>query len=334
MKSRYIIIVLAALMLGGCEKVLDIDDSDAHDLMVLNAVPQAGKRAFVNFTSTHFFLDSVAAYPVDGATLTLWVNGNPYSVDSVSRCKYFFGHVLQPLDQLAIDITTPKGNVHAETYVPRKPAVSGPLVIGWRSPTFNFFMTPFTMTDSSGYAEYYNLTVTIRDSGLVKEPQQNNRQRLKDTVSHTYFALLNNDDITSYEVTPNAALGGLLYSGLMFTDKLIDGRTNYPVNLFIPLIKDTNEIADAEHTFKHWYTITLESITPARMRYLISVAQTNSMTSFFAEQSQPYTNVSGALGIFGGSAKWSYTFDADTVNFISTPTVPDFLPAKLPIPIR
>ena len=190
------------------------------------------------------------------------------------------------------------------------------------------------MTDSSGYAEYYNLTVTIRDSGLVKEPQQNNRQRLKDTVSHTYFALLNNDDITSYEVTPNAALGGLLYSGLMFTDKLIDGRTDYPVNLFIPLIKDTNEIADAEHTFKHWYTITLESITPARMRYLISVAQTNSMTSFFAEQSQPYTNVSGALGIFGGSAKWSYTFDADTVNFITTPTVPDFLPAKLPLPIR
>ena len=72
MRTHHIIFAFAAmLLLGGCEKVLDIDDSDANSIMVLNGVPQAGKRAFVNFTNTHFFLDSVGSHPVDGATLTL-----------------------------------------------------------------------------------------------------------------------------------------------------------------------------------------------------------------------------------------------------------------------
>ena len=87
--------IAAALLLGGCEKVLDIDDSGADDLMVLNAVPQAGKRAFLNFSSTAFFLDTVATHPVAGASVTLWRNGVPLLPDSVGRCNYFFPDTLR-----------------------------------------------------------------------------------------------------------------------------------------------------------------------------------------------------------------------------------------------
>ena len=93
------------------------------------------------------------------------------------------------------------------------------------------------------------------------------------------------------------------------------------------MVNDTQE-------FKHWYTITMESITPARMRYLISVARANSLGSFFAEQSQAYTNVTGALGIFAGSAKWTHTFQADTLISFDTPDIPVIIPSKLPLPQR
>ena len=325
-----IIMIAAALLLGGCEKVLDIDDSGADDLMVLNAVPQAGKRAFLNFSSTAFFLDTVATHPVAGASVTLWRNGVPLLPDSVGRCNYFFPDTLRSGDQLRAVITTPKGEVTAETYVPPVPKVKLGFLVEWASPTFNLITAIPQLSDSAGFAEYYQMTVTIRDSGMRHEAYAH-RYRTIDTTSRTYFILNENSEITNNDVSPNLPLGGYLYSSLMFTDRQIDGRTDYPINLFIPIYKDTNEVVNDTQDFKHWYTITVESITPARMRYLISVARANSMGSMFAEQAQPYSNVTGAVGIFAGSAKWSHTFMTDTLLHFNTPDIPISIPKRLPV---
>ncbi len=324
-----IIMIAAALLLGGCEKVLDIDDSDGNGLMVLNGVPQAGKRAFLNFSSTAFFLDTVATHPVAGATVTLWRNGVPLYPDSVGRCNYFFPDTLRSGDQLRAVISTPKGEVTAETYVPPVPKVKLNFLVAWASPTFNFITAIPQLSDNAGFDEYYQLPVTVRDSGMRHEVYSQ-RYRTIDTTSHTYFILNDNNDITSNDVSPNLPLGGYLYSSLMFTDRQIDGRTDYPINLFIPIYKDTNEVVNDTQDFKHWYTITLESITPARMKYLISVARANSIGSYFAEQSQAYSNVTGAVGIFAGSAKWSHTFMTDTLLQFNTPDIPIPMPSKLP----
>lgn len=326
---RILFLFAISLPLVGCEKVLDIDDSGANDKMVVNAVPMAGRRAFINFTNTHFFLDSVGNHPVDGATVSLFINGVPSVNDSTSRCNYFFADTLRPLDSLRLFIATPKGNISAATYVPPVPKAGDLRVVEWASPTFNLFVVPFNLADSAGFAEYYTLSVTVRDSGMRYEPWQD-RYRTIDTVSHTYFILNNNAEITSNDVSPNIPLGGYLYSTLMFSDGLIDGRTDYPVNLFVPIYTDTNEVRDSVHLFKHWYSVNVESVTYDRMRYLISVARANSMTSFFAEQSQPYTNLDGALGIFAGASRWTYTFDPDTLQRVDLPDLPVTLPAKLP----
>ena len=170
MKRIYTIIVLISVLLfGGCEKVLDIDDSDGNGLMVLNGVPQANKRAFLNFSSTAFFLDTVATHPVSGANVTLWRNGVPLYPDSVGRCNYFFPDTLRSGDQLRAVISTPEGEVTAETYVPPVPKVKLDFLVAWASPTFNFITTIPQLSDSAGFAEYYQLTVTIRDSGMRHE---------------------------------------------------------------------------------------------------------------------------------------------------------------------
>ena len=79
--------------------------------------------------------------------------------------------------------------------------------------------------------------------------------------------------------------------------------------------------------FKHEYTVTLESMTYARLRYLIDVSRQGSSNSFFTEQGQVRGNVDGALGIFAGSAKSEITFWPDTLPVVNDPSGPALLPS-------
>ena len=181
----------------------------------------------------------------------------------------------------------------------------------YESSSFNFYLAQFNIVDHADYADYYSLAVTVRDSG-ARRNEWTAQIDTVDTVTTTYF-ILPAREITSSDVCPYIPLGGYLYSQLMFLDRNIDGQS-YPVEMFIMKIVDTNEIAP----FKHWYTVSAETVTPARWNYMLSVATSSSMTSFFAEQGQPYSNVTldgeTGYGIFAGNARYKYTFDADTIS--------------------
>lgn len=309
--KRIIYIIAALLLFSACEKVLDVEPSPRQ--LVLNGVPSEGKRAFVNFSYTHFFLDTLNAQPAGGTGMTLTVNGVPYAPDSVGAngCNYFFPCTLQADDQLQISVDADGHHLEAQTYVPRPPAISGMQVKVYESTSFHFYLAHFNIDDHAGYNDYYCLNVTVRDSGARRNEWTAEIDTV-DTVSTTYF-ILPAREITSNDVCPYIPLGGYLYSQIMFLDRNIEGQS-YPVDMFIMKLVDTTEIAP----FKHWYTISAETVTPARWNYLISVARSSSMTSFFAEQGQAYSNVSldgeTGYGIFAGNARWKYEFAADTVS--------------------
>lgn len=296
------------LLLASCEKVLDVEPDDAQ--LVLNGVPSEGRRAFVNFSYTHFFLDTLNAHPVSGASMTLTVNGVPYSPDSIAGCNYFFPPVLQADDQLQIDIDAAGHHVKSQTYIPRPPDIRNMDVKYFESSSFNFYLAGFTLADHPDYADFYNLSVMVRDSGM-RYNEWLDTVELVDTTYKTYFIVTENK-ITAPDVCPYIPLGGYLYSQLMFLDRNIEGE-DQPVGLYIMKLVDTNEIAP----FKHWYTISAETLTPARWNYLLSAATANSMTSFFAEQGQAFSNVTvdgnPGLGIFAGNARYKYTFDVDSI---------------------
>ena len=308
--SIFLIVFLAlAGIFASCEKVLDVQPGEKQ--LVLNGVPSAGQQAFVNFSYTHFFLDTLNAQPVGGVSMTLNVNGVTYTPSSVSGCNYFFPYTLQPNDQVNISVDADGHHVEASTYVPRPPQISNMKVQYYESPSFNFYLASFNLADSANYRDLYNLRVEVRDSG-ARYNEWTGLIDTVDTVSTTYF-ILPDANLTASDVCPFIPLGGYLFSQLMFTDTRIDGR-NMPVQLYIMKLVDTNEIAP----FKHYYNISLETVATDRWRYLISVAQASSMTSIFAEQGQPYSNVSvdgkTGIGIFGGNARYRYRFDADTIS--------------------
>lgn len=292
-----------------CEKVLDVEAGERQ--LVLNGVPSEGNRAFVNFSYTHFFLDTVNAQPVNSVNMTLMVNGVPYTPDSIAGCNYFFPYTLQADDQLQISVDADGHHLQAQTYVPRPPAINNMQVKVYESTSFNFYLAHFNIDDHAGYDDYYCLSVSVRDSG-ARYNEWTAEIDTVDTVGTTYF-ILPAREITSNDVCPYVPLGGYLFSQLMFLDRNIEGQS-YPVDMYIMKLVDTNEIAP----FKHWYTVNAETITPARWNYLLSVARNSSMTSFFAEQGRVYSNVSvdgqEGYGIFAGNARYKYTFDADTVG--------------------
>ena len=308
--------LVMALLFSACEKTIDID-APADRQLVLNAVPSAGNRAFVYFAHTRFFLDSSNVQPVDGANLVLTVGGTPLVPDSVSRCRFFFPHILQEDDTLAIDITLPDGHtVHAATYVPRYPVVTAISAAEYASPSFNFHQVDFRLDDHAGVAEYYSIMVQERDSGLRYNVWGDSLE-LVDTLHSTFFVVPGQPEVTSNDVCPYIPLGGYLYSRLMFMDRNIDGR-QYPMSVYIINTVDTNE----RPPFKHEYIVSVESVTPARWNYILSASSQNSMFSYFAEQGQAYSNVDGALGVFAGTAGRKYIFNPDTLSTTPTPIQP------------
>lgn len=300
------------VLLWGCEKTLDVEEPAEREL-VLNAVPAAGRQAFVHFGYTRFFLDTDNDQPVSGAEVTLTVNGVPLSPVSIYRSKYFFNHVLQEDDTLSVDIWAAGRTVHAETYVPLYPVVDSVQNIYLPTSTFNYVVSSFYLTDHAGRAEYYNVTVTERDSG-VRFNDWTGKYDTVDTVHSAMVVVPFSEEITASDVAVYSPLGGRL----MFLDRNIDGQ-RYQVPLFILHRKDTTEVAP----FKHEFTVEVESVTPARFRYIMSASSQGGLTSFFAEQGRVFSNVEGALGIFAGSAKQKYSVSLDTI-------LPPTTPVKLP----
>lgn len=302
----------ALLALVACEKVMEIDEPTDRQL-VLNAVPQAGRQAFVHLAYTRFFLDDNVDQPVGDVSMTLNVNGVPMTYNQSSHSKYFFPYTLQEDDTLTIDIMADGHTIHAKTYVPKIPQVNQFQAVPFASSSFNFVITNFDLDDHADVDEYYYTIVQQRDSG-ARFNEWTGMLDTVDTIYHTYFMCPYNEDITNPEVCANTPFAGYLYTRLLFLDRRISGRS-YPVSLFIPQLVDTNEV----EPFKHEYTVTVESVTPARFRYILSAGAQTSMFSFFSEQGQVYSNVDGALGIFAGGSKRQYTFSPDTMQFIPIP---------------
>lgn len=323
---RVFFILLLPFLGISCEKVLDIDYDPSTAQLVVNAVPQAGKRAFVYFASSRFFLDPSNDQPLASSSLTLYVNGTPYTPDSTSSCKFFFPYTCTEGDTLELVALDGDRRAHAKTYVPFIPTFSHVQLYNQDvSHTFRYYQADFDFQDHAGVEEYYNLRVMVRDSG-VRFNEWKQQFDTVDTVHSTYFMLRSNPEIRGDASYSNPMMG-YLYTRNFFNDSEIDGQ-NYHTSVSILHLIDTNEVAP----FKHEYTLTLESVTYARLRYLIDVSrQGGGSTSFFVEQGAVRGNVEGALGIFAGSAKSEITFWPDTLPPFPTGTAlpPSTVPAQL-----
>ncbi len=299
MKHIVTILIAASLIaLSSCEKVIEFDDSLTSPQPVLNAILTEGNQMFVNYTYSRFFLDTNNAHPIADVDMVVTANGTDYRPVSVDGCNYFFDYVPQEDDQLSILVQSAAGTATAQTSIPRNPRISTPYAI-LRDSVFRTLVINFNIDDHPDYDNYYRFTISQRDSGARYRPYREVYDTI-DTTYHTIFFCFDRQ-LTDPTAAATQALGGYLYQQLLTTDKLIDGQ-NHNTTLMLIMLRDTNEVG----TFLHQYSLTVESVSPERYKYLQDLETATSITQLITEPAPVYSNVNGALGLFAGNARRTY----------------------------
>lgn len=298
--KRYLCLLCLVSLFASCEKVIEIDPLMSPSELVLNAVPSAGQQLFVNFAYSHFFLDTTNNHPVANADMVVSINGRDYRPSSVDRCNYFFDYILQPEDSLAIRIDAGGNVVTAHTTVPQMPQMTVPTVfVDTTSSALRLLVINFNLSDPAGQKDYYCFRITERDSGAKYHPFLDYYDTI-DTVRTSYFFCYDSVLTSSPDATPTT-YGYPFYGQFLTSDANFDGQVHNTTLLFT-ILRDTNEI----QPFIHQYSLTVEKVSADRFRYMQDVAAGNTITALITEPPAVYSNVSGALGIFAGTAKRTF----------------------------
>lgn len=298
--------IMSVILIVSCEKVLDVEIDDSSRLMVLNGVPSSGKQLSVNFTYSHFFLDTCTQHPVANARMTMTVNGNQMAPSQIKGCNYYFPYMLKDDDRLHIEIAANGETVSADTYVPKSPQVSNLEAHIDTSHALTLLNIDFDLADHANYKDYYHFVITSRDSGRRYERWSDSIENVDTLVNKMFLCF--DQCLASSEVVAVPPLAGYFYNRLLTTDSLIDGSTHH-VRLQVIMLVDTNEIAP----FTHRFTLEVETIARDRFRYLRDADNATSMPMLIADPMPVYSNVRGGYGIFAGNARQSFTLTYDTL---------------------
>jgi len=317
--SQLLIGFYLLLLFSSCEEVISVDPSTSEAMLVLNGVPSSGRQMSVFFAYSRYFLDESNNHPVEGAVVTMEVNGHSYRPDSMVRCNYWFPYTLQDDDTVTVRVDVGGTLVSAKTYVPRMPQVenlvavvdtSGRVGESMGLGAFRLLAIGFDLKDYPNHDDYYCITVDQRDSGSHYRSFFNTCDTV-DTTYLTYFVCLDKK-LISPDVAAIPGMGDAFFNRLIFADDHIEGK-DHRVSLMLLLLRDTTEL----EPFIHEYTLHVESVTPDRVKYLTDIATATSQLQIFSEPAPVYSNVDGALGIFAGNARRTYPLAPDTLAVTS-----------------
>lgn len=298
--KKIIPILLLFWSLAACEKVIEFDTSSSTSEPVLNAVPSAEKQLFIYFANTHFFLDSTNNQPIQNADITMSINGVDYHPSYVDRCRYYFDYTTQEEDSMAVRILTHGRTITAQTVVPRMPRIINPVAYTNDTGSFHLLLVNFNLNDYPNRKDYYCITIRQRDSGSRYRPYFDRYDTI-DTTFATFF-LCNDRALIDPFLAENLSVQGFSpFEQLLTTDDQFDGE-NHNTTLTLIRLRDTNEVVP----YLHQYTLDVETVSPERYRYLQEIATATSPLQLITEPPAIYSNVSGALGIFGANARRTF----------------------------
>lgn len=323
MKLKTYILVIVALLVASCQKVVEFDVDQIPSQMVLNSLPSDGNRMFVNFSCSRFFLDTNSGAGISKANMRLTVmNGlgtAVYTPDSLSRNNYFFPYTPAGGDSLQMEITVGESVVKAGTKVPKAlQTVNFQTMNTWEmglsagsDTVLNLCIISLDLSDYADEENYYYIHLTEKDSGS-RFSQLRQEFDTIDTVYNNIMFMCMDQNLTGSGVLISAPMvqlpqGYSVYDRIICNDRNLNGATKR-ISIVLPVLVDTNEVRD----FKHEYVLHIESVRPERVKYLMDVATATSLTQMFAEPAGIYSNVlidgKQGLGLFSGVSHQKFEF--------------------------
>lgn len=306
-KKRYYILLLAVLLFGSCEKVIDFDPGEVSPYVVMVSRPECDSLVKVYLSRSSFFLEDYGSISyISDASVRLYVGDQAYDgtyVFDSYKGYYQFNVSPQPGDSLYVEATVPgeEKKTTAGTRIPKKPVVE---LVDYTlevdeetwSPTFKLSFK----IKSGGGREYYSISL-INSYEMI---DIDSVTRIWDTVDAIYDmvyflvddAIVNNTDIGTVIDGDDGAFAGfeLNVSNEMFKD----GE-----HVFTLEIGDYSYGNTIEELAEKPCWLCVRSLSPDLYRYNQTIEAQNNSDELFAEPVQVHSNVNGGIGIFGGSAK-------------------------------
>lgn len=324
MKRISLYLLLAALLAAvSCQKVVEFDLDQVPSQLVLNSLPSEGNQLFVNFTYSRFFLDSNTVNPARDVDIKMAVTNSSgtqvFSPSDIQGVNYFFPYTVQGDDSISVTIAADGNLVTAATRVPRPLQISNfnTLETWTLSPAtkdlgfsgdsvLNLVFVSFDIDDYADQNNYYYISMNEHDSGSIFRPISKEFDTI-DTLYRNLMLMCWDQSL----IGPNSLLskpvidlpqGLSFYDRIVCNDKAFNGR-KHTASVILLILVDTNEVEG----FRHDFTLSVESISPDRVRYLLDIANATSLTSFFAEPAGVYSNVlvngEQGLGLFSGISR-------------------------------
>ena len=301
----YLTALLLTFVLTSCEKVIEFDGDETESYMVMISKPESDSPWKVRLTESRFFLYGDTIATIKDASVSIEVNGRTLNsnITNHGNGMYDLGYTPQQGDSLTLRVTTPnKGTMMAGCRIPHKP------IISQASCTY----------DTTHYTEYYPDTVQSINGDItvkltLEDPAEETnyymlRMRMPSTnynyTTESYDTIwrynrINVNDNVLFDMDATNELfdiGSQDYYGtqILFTDERINGQTH-------TITFNTSIYGlEAGHPLVEVFSI-------SRDRYLYekslqAAGEQDMFINLISEPVQIHSNVTGGLGILGGSA--------------------------------
>jgi hypothetical protein len=309
-----ILILVLALILSSCQKVIEFSGSITDPIMVVNSLVTPDSVVSVQVSKSRFFLNNSSTFEsIDNANVLLYVNGL-LKENLLRRVNGVYVGAYKPTfgDSIGFKIKIPEKNeIICGTTVPQLTGIlsvysmTQPTDINTPIVTVTTPKTggaPVTDTIGTNIGRRMFLTLNFKDNPDIKNYYRlvvytRSYSGTKYTTDYAfYFDDIVSGNSTGDEVGPPTSLSSNKFN--VFSDELFNGK-QYSLKFSV------------DNNFYYYFPghtkpqpikilfITLQSIS--KNYYLYLQTRSNIKTnSFFAEPVQVYSNIDGGVGIIGG----------------------------------
>ena len=325
-KQLPLLITALMLLLAGCEKQINLD-LDALDPEVVvratgdNDSPLQLRLTYSRPTFGTFYVPDTGDFflGINGASVTLTVNGIDKSPASSSDGNYSFAYTPQPGDNLTLSVNVPGHKTGSTTTeVPQKPVSTNPTVdFADEYYSITNFTVRFSLNDRADTKDYYSIRLFLLDTIYYTQYNLDSTIAAYDTVifknyldfSCVDYTVITNTGIDAIDTEDAYATNKYWGEDFLFTDANINGLSHqftllpqdygYGYGYY-----DEEHWGDMTHYWEqtHGYTWFLEVSALSRDNFLyqqsINAYEDDELVSLFGEPVQIHSNIDGGIGIF------------------------------------
>ena len=312
MKNKIYLMLVAALLVAGCEKEIPLDTEGIEPKVVVTGNVVAGKALDVHLTYSRLIFgwhDPGEDYTFDvinNATVSLVANGVAMGGTLRDSGYYEFGYVPQTGDTLELKVSVPGyDDLAASTIIPHKPVLTDMRTSQRNTSDAEVQIdVRFKLIDPGTEANYYKMRVYMYDTVVYQYTDYNG-----DTVTEVYgdeplqMSFSCNDAAISPMGIDDISIDeDVTYYTLFFTDNAINGE-NHEIHL--SFLQWNGGYWEKESITSRKY-VEVELVGMTRDRFLyeqsINAAGEDDGLGFFQEPVQVHCNIDGGIGIFAGTS--------------------------------